>query len=251
MKVVDQGAASNLPIYVADSEGFLKDEGIKLQTLNIKAGAAELIAALQSKQADVIIQTPLTLQAGVRQGVHASFFMGMGNADADLIVPAKDKSTPVASSGNWKPTIQALKGKTIGESVRGSTTGAVYEGVFRAAGVDATYTVSGPGPQSLAALRSGQVDAIVADSLATANSVAEGVGRDVMDIGAGQGPPGYGDWMQIGAIARNDALTQDQDKFEKFARAVAKGAAFMKDPRNAAAVQKVVEKQYGLKPDAA
>jgi ABC-type nitrate/sulfonate/bicarbonate transport system substrate-binding protein len=255
LRVVEQGAAVNVAVYVAQERGFFKKVGVNVETVTIRAGAADLIAALTSKNVDIILQTPLTLQNAVRAGAPIAFFMGNGNADADLVVSSSHKDVPAASEAGWRKTVLAMRGMTVGESVRGNMTGVLVESIFAQAGLqggkDVTFLVSGAGPTSVAALRAGQIDAFVSDSFGVASAVSQGIGRDVLSLQGGDGPLGYSKWIQTGAIARRADLLSNPTAYAKYGQAIDMAIKFIRNPSNKGALAQILAKQYALPTEAA
>ena len=145
-----------LPLTIAERLGYFKDEGINLKISDF-AGGAVALRAVVGGSADVVsgaYEHTISLQAKqqyftafVLQGRLPQIALGVASAKAASVKSFKD-----------------LKGLKVGVSAPGSSTHNLVKQVLTMGGLDPNKDVSivgvGLGAQAVAALKSGQIDAI-------------------------------------------------------------------------------------------
>lgn len=143
------------PLYLANKLGYFKDAGIAIETQAMQTGAAT-VAAVASSHADIGFEAPLPELQATLKGIPLC-----GVATAASGKPGSNQILVAAKSSIRKPA--DLKGKVIAENaLKGANE--LYDRVALAkagvTGPDAAKFVAVPFPDQLAALQSGQVDAI-------------------------------------------------------------------------------------------
>jgi NitT/TauT family transport system substrate-binding protein len=144
-----------LPLTIAERRNFFKDEGLEIEISDFAGGSQALKAAVGGS-ADVVsgaFEHTLLLQA---KNQYFREFVLQGRAPQ--IVLAVSKKT----MANYK-SIADLKGKKIGVTAPGSSTSIMASFVLAQAGLKATdvsFIGVGAGAGAIAALQSGQIDAI-------------------------------------------------------------------------------------------
>lgn len=144
-----------LPLTIAEQKGYFKEEGLTIEIADF-AGGSQALRAVVGGSADVVsgaYEHTINMQANkqyfrafVLQGRAPQISMGVGRAKAASVKTAAD-----------------LKGFRIGVSAPGSSTNMMANYVIAKAGLkaaDVSYVGVGTGSGALAALRSGQIDAI-------------------------------------------------------------------------------------------
>ena len=145
-----------LPITIAERQGYFKDEGLNVKISDF-AGGSVALRAVVGGSADVVsgaYEHTISLQskkqyfqAFVAQGRLPQIALGVATAKAGKVKSFKD-----------------LKGLKIGVSAPGSSTHNLVKQLLVKAGLDPNKDVSvigvGLASQAVAALRSGQIDAI-------------------------------------------------------------------------------------------
>jgi NitT/TauT family transport system substrate-binding protein len=145
-----------LPITIAERQGYFKEEGLNVKISDFAGGAAALRAVVGGS-ADVVsgaYEHTISLQskkqyfqAFVAQGRLPQIALGVATAKAGSIKSYKD-----------------LKGLKIGVSAPGSSTHNLVKQLVTQAGLDPNKDVSiigvGVAAQAVAAMKSGQIDAI-------------------------------------------------------------------------------------------
>src|SRR5919106_6302091 len=145
-----------LPITIAERQGYFKDEGLNVKISDF-AGGAVALRAVVGGSADVVsgaYEHTISLQskkqyfqAFVAQGRLPQIALGVSTAKAGQVKSFKD-----------------LKGLKIGVSAPGSSTHNLVKQLLTKAGLDPNKDVSiigvGLASQAVAALKSGQIDAI-------------------------------------------------------------------------------------------
>jgi len=144
-----------LPLTVAESLGYFKNEGLDV-TINDFAGGAQSLRALVGGSVDVVsgaFEHTVNMQA---KGQKLRAFVLMGRAP-QIVLGINPKTMP-----NFK-SVTDLKGKKIGVTAPGSSTNVMANFVLAKAGLKPTdVSIVGVGASSgaVAAMRSGQIDAI-------------------------------------------------------------------------------------------
>src|ERR1700742_3510942 len=144
-----------LPLTIAERRNYFKDEGLDIEISDFAGGSQALKAAVGGS-ADVVsgaFEHTLLLQA---QKQAFREFVLQGRAP-QIVLAVSKKAMP-----NYK-SIADLKGKKIGVTAPGSSTSIMASFVLAKAGLtakDVAFIGVGAGAGAIAALQSGQIDAI-------------------------------------------------------------------------------------------
>lgn len=144
-----------LPLTVAEQKGFFKDEGLDVEIVDF-AGGARALQAVVGGSADVVsgaFEHNINMQA---KGQFMRAFVLQGRAP-QIVLAVSNKAMP-----NYK-SVADLKGKKIGVSAPGSSTNIMANYVLAKNGLkptDVSFIGVGASQGAVAALRSGQIDAI-------------------------------------------------------------------------------------------
>jgi NitT/TauT family transport system substrate-binding protein len=144
-----------LPLTVAEQLGYFKAEGLDLKIVDF-AGGSQALRALVGGSADVVsgaFEHTVNMQA---KGQHLRAVALMGRAP-QIVLGVNPKTMP-----NFK-TVADLKGKRIGVTAPGSSTNVMANFVLAKAGLkpsDVSIVGVGAGSGAIAAMRSGQIDAM-------------------------------------------------------------------------------------------
>lgn len=144
-----------LPLTIAERRNYFKDEGLEVEIADFAGGAKALQAAVGGS-ADVVsgaFEHTLLLQA---KNQYFREFVLQGRAP-QIVLAVSKKAMP-----NFK-SVADLKGKKIGVTAPGSSTSIMASYVLAKAGLtasDVSFIGVGAGAGAIAALQSGQIDAI-------------------------------------------------------------------------------------------
>jgi len=144
-----------LPLTVAEQKGFFKDEGLDVEIVDF-AGGARALQAVVGGSADVVsgaFEHNINMQA---KGQPMRAFVLQGRAP-QIVLAVNTRTMP-----NFK-SVADLKGKKIGVTAPGSSTNVMSNFVLAKSGLkpaDVSYVGVGASQGAVAALRSGQIDAI-------------------------------------------------------------------------------------------
>jgi len=144
-----------LPLTIAERRNYFKDEGLDIEIADFAGGAKALQAAVGGS-ADVVsgaFEHTLLLQA---KNQYFREFVLQGRAP-QIVLAVSKKAMP-----NYR-SVADLKGKKIGVTAPGSSTSIMAAFVLAKAGLKATdvsFIGVGAGAGAIAALESGQIDAI-------------------------------------------------------------------------------------------
>jgi NitT/TauT family transport system substrate-binding protein len=144
-----------LPLTVAEAKGYFKDEGLTVEIVDF-AGGSQSLRAVVGGSADVVsgaFEHTINLQAS-KQYFRAFVLQGRAPAIAVGVATAK--------AGAYRSPAD-LKGMKIGVSAPGSSTNMVANYVLAKGGLkpsDVSFVGVGTASGALAALRTGQIDAI-------------------------------------------------------------------------------------------
>jgi sulfonate transport system substrate-binding protein len=144
-----------LPLTVAEVRGYLKEEGLDV-TIADFAGGSRALQALVGGSADVVsgaFEHTINMQV---KGQRLRAFVLQGRAP-QIVLGINPKTMP-----NFK-TVADLKGKKLGVTAPGSSTNVLANFVLAKVGLkpgDVSIIGVGTGSGAVAAMRSGQIDAI-------------------------------------------------------------------------------------------
>ena len=144
-----------LPLTVAEVRGYLKDEGLDV-TIADFAGGSRALQALVGGSADIVsgaFEHTINMQV---KGQRLRAFVLQGRAP-QIVLGINPKTMP-----NFK-TVADLKGKKLGVTAPGSSTNVLANFVLAKVGLkpgDVAIIGVGTGSGAVAAMRSGQIDAI-------------------------------------------------------------------------------------------
>jgi NitT/TauT family transport system substrate-binding protein len=144
-----------LPLTIAESLGYFKAEGLEV-TINDFSGGAQSLRALVGGSVDVVsgaFEHTVNMQA---KGQKLRAFVLMGRAP-QIVLGVSPKAVPGFKS------VADLKGKKIGVTAPGSSTNVMANFVLAKAGLkptDVSFIGVGASSGAVAAVRSGQIDAI-------------------------------------------------------------------------------------------
>jgi NitT/TauT family transport system substrate-binding protein len=144
-----------LPLTIAESLGYFKAEGLDL-TISDFAGGSQALRAVIGGSADVVsgaFEHTVNMQA---KGQRLRAFVLQGRAP-QIVLGVNPKTMP-----DFK-TVAELKGKKIGVTAPGSSTNVMANFVLAKAGIkpsEVSYIGVGASSGAVAAMRSGQIDAI-------------------------------------------------------------------------------------------
>ncbi|MCB2017732.1 MAG: ABC transporter substrate-binding protein [Hydrogenophaga sp.] len=144
-----------LPLTIAEQLGYFKAEGLDVTIVDF-AGGSKALQAVVGGSADVVsgaFEHTLSMQA---KGQPMRAFVLQGAAP-QIVLGINPKTMP-----NFK-SVADLKGKKIGVTAPGSSTNVMANFVLAKAGLkpsDVSFVGVGAGSGAVAAMRSGQIDAI-------------------------------------------------------------------------------------------
>ena len=144
-----------LPLTIAEQRKYFEEEGLEVSIVDF-AGGARALQAVVGGSADVVsgaFEHNINMQA---KGQPMKAFVLQGRAP-QIVLAVSTKTMP-----NYK-TVADLKGKKIGVTAPGSSTNIMSNFVLAKAGLkpsDVSYVGVGASQGAVAALRSGQIDAI-------------------------------------------------------------------------------------------
>ncbi|MDN5927164.1 MAG: ABC transporter substrate-binding protein [Hyphomicrobiales bacterium] len=215
-------SAVYMPVYIAQKVGFFKKEGLDV-TLRYGNGGPLAAQLVSSGDADVahIVFTPVILGHG--NGLKGKFFYQTYTHMMYFLAVPEDSKIKTAAD---------LKGTKIGVFNMGSAAVYVTKSTAKAAGVDPStmqFIPVGAGTQALAALQSGQVDALGLWDAVYATYEAAGTHLryiyhpTLKNVGNG------------GFFASAQALANKADALKGFSRAISEATEFLKANPEAAA----------------
>jgi NitT/TauT family transport system substrate-binding protein len=144
-----------LPLTIAETQGYFKAEGLEVNIVDF-AGGSQALRAVVGGSADVVsgaFEHTVNMQV---KGQHLRAFVLQGRAP-QIVLGVNPKTMPQFKS------VADLKGKKIGVTAPGSSTNIMLNFVLAKAGLkpsDVSIIGVGAGSGAVAAMRSGQIDAI-------------------------------------------------------------------------------------------
>lgn len=244
------GSIPGLPIYVADETGLFEEEGLDAEILDNLKGGGPIMSALSSGSADIVAQTVSSAAIAYQQGASIPIVAAQSAGMPYVVLVSADSDVPVATEGSegWQDTVRSLQGAAIGGSGSGSGLDIALRALFEGAGLSASdynnINVGHGGPE-VAALRTGQVDAVLTDSGSALQIEESGAGKAVLTMWE-QGP----DWLLeqafAGFVATEETVRTRPELVEKFQSVIDKLWVFFKDPANLPEIKRIAIERSGI-----
>jgi len=222
------------PLYVAEQKGFLDDENVKVQHVQL-GGGSEAIQALIGGSVD-LVATPFTSVAAAKaEGAPLVAFASFSNRYTSDVGIKADKAP--ADDADWQTKIKALEGLKVGITSPGSGTDQTLRFLARKAGLDPdedmTIVATGGSSETVAAFSRGSIDAYLIGAPASDVAAAQGDGTMMLRLAEGTVP----DLSDIlyGVVATSErGLKNKAPLLECYARALSKADALIKKDPDAA-----------------
>src|SRR5438094_263097 len=202
------------PAVVAIRKGFLKDEGLEADKVQMQPAIA--VKALISGDIDYLLAWGSAIRAAVT-GVPIKAVVGMASRPLHVLIARPDIKTP-----------KDLKGKIIGVDSVAGTVDYLSRVAVRHFGFepekDVKIIVTGESPTRLAALRAGSIDATPIDVAFAMKAEDEGFKRLIY----------LGDVIELplsGIAVMEKKLQTQREQVKKVVRASLRGTRFMKENR--------------------
>lgn len=231
IKIATYRALAFFPAWFAKDAGFFEREGLNVELLFFASGN-EMTAAMLSKSvafSTTSADRPMMLKD-----------KGQGALNLVSLTVRSPYSIVVPKSSTLRyGDVSALKGKKIGITQRGSSSDTAIRAILRPANMDpdkdVTLLALGSAEIAVAALGSGQVDALIVSEPSTSIAIhQEKIAKMFLDLRKGEGPPEAIRGTFYTLQATEDYARANPDTVRKAMRAICKGTkAALADPQAA------------------
>src|SRR5262250_4002181 len=217
-------AHSMTPVYVAQSKGYFKDEGLEVDVTSTNGGGPD-IRALIAGDVDFSFTTGDNVVLAQQEGKR--LLMVMSGLNKVLINWAihKDvaKTKGISESTPLTDKLKALKGLTVGVTNPGALTAHLAAFVIRKAGYNPQQDVHvipiGAGPTWLAALENRKVDVALTAPPVPETAISRGFA--IMFINNTKGEdPSIPEFLMENLVARPDTVAKEPDLIRRMVRAL-------------------------------
>lgn len=237
-------------LYVADAEGYFKEENIDLKIVQVESGT-DSVAALVSGNAqfvDIGLDDLATLAAKGEKNMVMTHNI-LSRVTLTLVMHADvAKRLNVTRTSTLEQRFAALKGLRLGITRAGAPTDKYMRYYLRQAKLDpdkdAQIVAIGGGPSLLAALESKQIDAYHLSPPTPYVAADKGVGTILIDGPSGDVPQ-FADFLYTAWATNRDWAEKNANAASGFGRALRKGMDKIK--ANPDAVAETVAKYIGSK----
>ena len=230
------GFTGVLPLLIANEAGFYNRADISANFV----ATNEAITTCLSGSADFCTPSPVVAAEAVSQGEGVQIVMTIQDRiTQSLVVSPKIASGMSSHPGDFPGVLRDLKGHTIGVTVIGGSPDPDLEYMLKTAGMDPSTDVHivalGTGGGEAAALKAGEVDAILTFTPVTQLAVQGGYGVNVLDLAKGQGPKALDQPFVVLACTTLYAKTHSAVA-RRVVGATAEAMTYIRDPKNRAVV---------------
>src|SRR3712207_6383056 len=208
------------PMHVAIGEGYMEEEGLKV---NVQAvdGSSQVLQALAAGQGQIGLPGPAPVLAARARGEDVVFLYNLNPKSIFGIVVRED--SPYQQPAD-------LKGKVIGVGTAdGAEVGfarTVLSDAGLTEGTDYTFLPVGDGGTAAAAFERGDIEAYAAATSDAAIMTTRGLKlREIT-------PEEFKSFFGNGYAALRSYIEENRDVIEKFGRAIVRGTKFGMDPAN-------------------
>lgn len=223
------------PVYVADTMGFFKQQGLESEIVHFKAGGSAALAAVLGGNVDIYVGAASSALRAVDKGTDAVVIASlMTQFSINAVIRgdiAKERGLTPASTEAER--LKALKGLRIGVSGAGSGTHQIMQYMLARAGLnperDATIAFLGGGSDVLAAFLAKRIDAAAFSNPASDLAVQKHGGFLLIDGAAGQLEELNG-FLYVTLITSRRWLAKNPEKAVRTVRAFQQALDTMHDP---------------------
>ena len=226
------------PVYIAEAAGYMAEEGIDLELIEVESGALG-IAALVSGQVQFFDADPFQAVELRRQGRQILFVYNLTKrVTLDLVMhPEVARARNISRSTPIAQRLAALRGLRLGITRPGAATDVYMRFYLKRAGMDpdrdAQLISIGGGGTLLAALRTRQIDAFHLSAPTPYVAEQDGYGVVVIKSSAGDVPE-LDNIVYTGIAVHNVYANQNGEVVRRWIRAVSRGYKLMRqDPTTA------------------
>lgn len=243
---VTPGGIWGIPLAVAEQEGYFDEVDVSVEVSPAPSGMG-LNQLLASGAADYGASSPSQAFAATQQGQDVVTSCGASGPVPTAIIAPEGSSLPSTAKGaTSKDVLTALRGKTLGmPAAAGTGTSNLMVKTLASFGLnegDYTLINIGSGATAQAALIAGQVDAAMAVTPTAETIVAKGNAVQLAELS--EDLPNY---QLLGAVWQNRKswVEENPETAAGFCQAMTKAYAYMNDPANADAVDKLIVDAVG------
>ncbi|MBI2862801.1 MAG: ABC transporter substrate-binding protein [Chloroflexi bacterium] len=223
------------PVWVAQSKGYFREEGLDIDVTITGAGTKSLAAAV-GKSADVgLVAAPDVLSA-VAQGQPVQTFGVISTRSPQELTMRKDvaASKGVTPKSSLEEKAKALKGLRLAASTPGSATDLDLRFLLTKYNIDPereveiTYIAL---QNMLPALQQGAIDVMTKSPPDSTLAVKEGFGVILVSFLGGDVPE-VNDNLYVMAVSHKDVIASRSEVVEAFTRALWRGEKLIQENRN-------------------
>ena len=233
-----------LPLYIADTKGLFREEGLSVEVVNFQGGATATPALLggstelQSAGTDNLLKV-------VQQGQPIVAVMSVQSTFNAAIMVRKD----IAEKLGRKPILADLKAMRVGTLARGGMADMAIRYIIESQGLgpdkDVKLVPLLGFDKHLAALEAKDIDAsMTVEPIQTFWSKGPAGHVYMLDILKGEGPALFQDMNWITLQGKKDWVEKNRDTVRKVVRAMVRAQTFIADPANLAQVTDLAAKTF-------
>ncbi|MBI2201108.1 MAG: ABC transporter substrate-binding protein [Armatimonadetes bacterium] len=238
IKEAHTGTLFMAPVYIAEAAGFMGEEGIDLELIEVDSGALG-IAALVAGQVEFFDADPFQAVQLRRQGKQIMFIYNLTKrVTLDMVMhPDVARARGISRSMPIQQRFAALRGLRLGVTRPGAATDVYMRYYLKRAGLnpdrDAQIVSVGGGGPLLAALRTRQIDAFHLSAPTPYLAERDGFGVVVIKGSAGDVPE-LDNFLYTGISVHNVYANRNPDVLRRWIRAVNKANQLMRRDQAAA-----------------
>ncbi|MBI2246912.1 MAG: ABC transporter substrate-binding protein [Armatimonadetes bacterium] len=238
IKEAHTGTLFMAPVYIAEAAGFMGEEGIDLELIEVDSGALG-IAALVAGQVEFFDADPFQAVQLRRQGKQIMFIYNLNKrVTLDMVMhPDVARARGISRSMPIQQRFAALRGLRLGVTRPGAATDVYMRYYLKRAGLnpdrDAQIVSVGGGGPLLAALRTRQIDAFHLSAPTPYLAERDGFGVVVIKGSAGDVPE-LDNFLYTGISVHNVYANRNPDVLRRWIRAVNKANQLMRRDQAAA-----------------
>ena len=251
-------AASMLyaPVYVADTMGYFRQNGLEAENIHFKAGGSAALAAVLGGNVDIYVGAASSAMRAVDKGTDAVVIGSLMTQFAINAVVRGDiaRERGLTPASTEAERLKALKGLRIGVSGAGSGTHQIMQYMLARAGLnperDATIAFLGGGSDVLAAFLAKRIDAAAFSNPASDLAVQKHGGFLLIDGPGGQLEELNG-FQYVTLITSRRWLARNPDKALRTVKAFQQALTAMHDPAAAPKARDSIHPKYFAQTDKA